>query len=1439
MAYGTAPRKVNGVWTTAQGRRLNAAGQRYWQQKHDQGFVDDTGHTNPAAVQAVRHPRGLVEKGNIDLTQRATVHAPTPGKPGFHSSVRSLSTDARDGSGNSALIPTVVRKNGKWQVVSDQEAIAHYHKTGQHLGIFKTWQQADRYSNQLHVEQAAAAGRNHATATQATPKPKAPTPTERRVRAPGRQGYRFVRAPLTPQQQRQQQIYEKSKRAAAEAKAYVDTQTRKRFAGVEEAAARANKTVSPAADAVLTALSPLTAAQETIKAARKGKVGAAAVSALGVVPFGPGKVRGAAVGVERAIQGERAAAAAERAAKVEQAGLKGRRALVAGEKVQQVTRARSHVAQVGERVADVTSAKVPHAPIVGERARVAKHAGREVRHEQGRGRAAVESAARALPKKGSDADVAHFWFAHLPPEQRNAEGLSTVKQGLQRELDRTMQRQPLLNPRKASKNFIARQARVSRLQKAYDRALVKAGKRAKPYEGDQVDVEVTRPRTREEAQARLAKLEAAHENMVNDAAKRLKGDTRFDAGETAKRNAERAKYDRQQKGVTRKGKPSGATSRKVLHRPPTLAQELRDQAETHLHDVAQKHKDEPWAQSFLQQEDEIYRLRNAIHESEPGLGEGGAQDFGSIKGTETRSLPTEMPPAGLYNHTVQRVGAALSVAKDELATAAARGARPPKPGKVQVAGLPQEAQNLATQIAHLDRIIAGGHVPDEHAIGTLEHFDRELSATLREAGYLENVDPEARRAIVSNWLGVKPSGQEIYIGHVPNRPRTGLGGIRSMGLGKARAAEPMRRSTHANRLRLVRTGAIRPSTHVAAEDLIAAHTYKDALQARKDLWEMGEPFPGELPKGYALINPDGQVVPAHWKTNRLTNVADNPAELEKASREVLQGFIGNQHNWEQIVQDAKETGVLDKLRIVPERDVKRYYAQFLPPGSRTVGGRVYDKLIDATATSLIFARLGYIPKNFLQNIITGVPHQGVFFPFNVIRAAQLIPKPGSTHLSRELWTRLVHEIGGGVSGSLAQEATSRALAKPANIVTAVADQPLRISAFLHEAAAEGVIPKLSFRLSNDDEEALLHLLTDKAQRAKLNDIKQRGVDAMADFDRLTPTQRRYARRFLIVPGWLMAGTRYPVHFAATHPGRSAALAYLAAGEPGAPKNLQVNKPIDEYLLPGLPSYIQAVSAEHFPGFLGGGPGKNERIQSLLPGSLPFDVGIAASQGAPVPTIASYFNPLPTTGYDVARSVYETPSGETKKTNFMDALVSGMRRLAPSAGVVQGLVSPGSVPSKIYPDHSRLGIIARDLGVVPVKMNREAAQTAQFSERGMTKAVGAAKDEQAFLKKLDDAGYEPEPKLKAAYKVRLERAKRLDKIHAHGLPYQQRAYRSDIAYAVELGKVSKQQAAEMLAGIKGASEEEINSARDDMRDAYFGGDVISQAKRELRNQTAGG
>jgi hypothetical protein len=90
----------------------------------------------------------VVERGNIDLTNRPVVKNPD----GSISTVRSISIEE---GGKTILIPTVV--DGK--VVSNPEAVEHYHTTGEHLGKFKTEAAAEDYAKRLHEAQAAFYGK--------------------------------------------------------------------------------------------------------------------------------------------------------------------------------------------------------------------------------------------------------------------------------------------------------------------------------------------------------------------------------------------------------------------------------------------------------------------------------------------------------------------------------------------------------------------------------------------------------------------------------------------------------------------------------------------------------------------------------------------------------------------------------------------------------------------------------------------------------------------------------------------------------------------------------------------------------------------------------------------------------------------------------------------------------------------------------------------------------------------------------------------------------------------------------------------------------------------------------------------------------------------------------------------------------------------------------
>lgn len=117
---------------------------------------------------------GMYFPGNIDLNQRIgqfgtaqTNNAnlllsrnPLPKDNLWEGQSTVYSSSFTDEHGRNVLIPTVIpdTARGGWYIASFPEAVNHYYRTGEHLGMFATPEDADKYAQALHEDLAARGG---------------------------------------------------------------------------------------------------------------------------------------------------------------------------------------------------------------------------------------------------------------------------------------------------------------------------------------------------------------------------------------------------------------------------------------------------------------------------------------------------------------------------------------------------------------------------------------------------------------------------------------------------------------------------------------------------------------------------------------------------------------------------------------------------------------------------------------------------------------------------------------------------------------------------------------------------------------------------------------------------------------------------------------------------------------------------------------------------------------------------------------------------------------------------------------------------------------------------------------------------------------------------------------------------------------------------------
>jgi hypothetical protein len=193
--------------------------------------------------------------------------------------------------------------------------------------------------------------------------------------------------------------------------------------------------------------------------------------------------------------------------------------------------------------------------------------------------------------------------------------------------------------------------------------------------------------------------------------------------------------------------------------------------------------------------------------------------------------------------------------------------------------------------------------------------------------------------------------------------------------------------------------------------------------------------------------------------------------------------------------------------------------------------------------------------------------------------------------------------------------------------------------------------------------------------------------------------------------------------------------------------------------------------------------------------------------------------------------YQYPDSATALDIAKDQLVAGTpqasHRPQPARQIREGAAADegagvGEVPRGLVPQRYDAGALA------------SAAQKEQYGQR----SAAVVSDKTSLLAEIKTAGEKPSKLLIDAYDLRLERAHRLDKIHAHGLAYQQKAYKADIGLLVERGAITKDEAAATLKAAEGASESELKSWCTWLSGHKFGGDVIGPVKRYPCTRRAG-
>ena len=199
-------------------------------------------------------------------------------------------------------------------------------------------------------------------------------------------------------------------------------------------------------------------------------------------------------------------------------------------------------------------------------------------------------------------------------------------------------------------------------------------------------------------------------------------------------------------------------------------------------------------------------------------------------------------------------------------------------------------------------------------------------------------------------------------------------------------------------------------------------------------------------------------------------------------------------------------------------------------------GKSADAYNDYIKATLLQLNPQYYTANFIGNMALNVMHQGVFAPLNLAKASHL-----SANMDVGLVSVFDDLLGSGITHLADFRFGSRTPLNAINILASkLVDTIPRRAAGLHEAR------KLGYKSINSFEQLMKRAIDEGNEEARkeLIYIARRANDAIIDYERLNPFEKKVVSRVIFIYPWIKGSTRYMLRFPAEHPVQAAAFALL-------------------------------------------------------------------------------------------------------------------------------------------------------------------------------------------------------------------------------------------------------------------------------------------------------